>query len=341
MWLKVHDGLPFDPKVLLLGRTKAEVNEAIGMATRIWAWCAQQRTDGFVPEAVVDSIGTAAALRRLVRPTFDRRPFLHRRGLGDDCRCLRGRTWPDGADFLVHDFLDRNPSRDENDVRKAKARELKDPGLKAAVRARDGDHCRYCATEVNWADHRSGRGGTFDHVDPNLAAGAANLVVACRACNAKKKDRTPDQSGMRLRPPPGHPANQTHAGPVIEPGSDPGSDPNRTRDPTTDRTTGPDLGPRAITRPHDAETAPKNAPETDTRDPTRDALASGTGRDGQGDGSAGGSPGWAGPTGVRPTVGPASTPRGQLDPNPYAPGWPDPDLHAGHPLPGGTDDQAA
>ncbi len=347
MWLKVHDGLPFDPKVLLLGRTKAEVNEAIGMATRIWAWCAQQRTDGFVPEAIVDSIGTAAALRRLVRPTFDRRPFLHRRGLGDDCRCLRGRSWPDGADFLVHDFLDRNPSRAENDVHRAKMRERKDPALKAAVRQRDGDRCRYCGLAVNFADHRSARGGTLDHVDPTVAAGAANLVVACRGCNALKKDRTPQQAGLRLLPLPGHPSHPTRDGPVVGSESDPGSDPNRTRGSTTDRTTGPPLdrvvGPHAPTAPDDALTTPADVPETDTPDRTRGARTGGPGRDGQGSGYRGGSPddgpGWAGPAGERPTVGPPATARTQLHPNPYLTG--SPDLHAGHPLPGGTDDQAA
>lgn len=331
MWLKVHDGLPFDPKVLLLGRTKTEVNEAIGMATRIWAWCAQQRTDGFVPGSIVESIGTPAALRRLVRPTFDRRPFLHRRGLGEDCRCLRGRGWPDGADYLVHDWLDRNPSRDENDVHRAKQRERKDPALKAAVRRRDGDRCRYCGVDVNWADHRSGRGGTLDHVDPNLAAGEANLVVSCKACNARKKDRTPQQAGLRLLPLPGHPANPTHDGPVIEPGSDPGSDPNPTRDPTPGRTTGPDVGPpsdpRGPTAPYGALTRPSDPPEMDTPDRTRRGLAGGTGRAGAGAGSSGGSPYPAA------AIGPPATARGPLDGNPYLAAWPDPDLHAGHPLP--------
>lgn len=329
MWLKVHDGLPFDPKVLLLGRTKPEVNEAIGMATRVWAWCAQQRTDGFVPTAVIDAIGTPATLRRLTRPVFDRRPFLHRRGEGDDCACLKGRPWPAGADFLVHDYLDRNPSREENDVRRAKARELKDPALKAEVRDRDGDRCRYCGTTVNWADHRSARGGTYDHVDPDLAAGAANLVVACRGCNARKKDRTPQQSGLRLLPLPGHPAHPTHDGPRFEPGSDPNPNPDPTRKTTTDTDVGPSVGPSppptGPTTPHDALTSPQDAPETDTPDRTRGALTSGTGRDGQGAGRVDGSPA------PRHTVGPPTTPRGPLYGNPYLKQSPDPDLHAGHP----------
>lgn len=344
MWLKIHDGLPFDPKVLLLGRTKAEVNEAIGMATRVWAWCAQQRTDGFVPAAIVEAIGTTAALKRLTRPVFDRRAFLHRRGQGDDCTCLKGRGWPDGADFLVHDFLDRNPSREENDVNRAKGRELKDKALKAAVRARDGDRCRYCGKAVNMADHRSAAGGTFDHVDPLVAAGAENLVLACRGCNSAKKNRTPEQAGLRLLPLPGHPAHPTHEEPTVGPAVDPRSNPIPTREISTDTSTGPPTGPNvgrppppppltSPSAPSDRPHPPANRPEAGTPDRTHDALARGTGRDGAGSRRPTGSAGYAGPDGLRPTVGPPTTPRGQLDHNPYLPPWPDPDHHPGHPPP--------
>lgn len=327
MWLKIHDGLPFDPKVILLGKTKAEVNEAIGMATRVWAWCAQQRTDGFVPGAVVEAIGTPAALKRLTRGVFDRRPMLHRRGEGDDCACVKGRPWPAGADYLVHDFLDRNPSREENDVRRAKARELKDPTLKAAVRARDGDRCRYCGTTVNWSDHRSARGGTYDHVDPEIADGVANLVVACRGCNARKKDRTPEQAGLRLLPLPGHPFHPTRDGPRSEPGSDPNPDPNPTREITTGPDVGPVVGPRAPGASNGALTAPADTPEPDSRNRTQDALASGPGRAGTGARSSDGS------AAARPAIGPPTTPRGPLDGNPYLKTRPDPAHHAGLPQP--------
>src|SRR4051794_18722171 len=113
-WLKVDDGLTFDPKVLSLGKSNQEINEVLGALVRLWAWCAQQRTDGFVPGAIVETVATRRCVQRLTRPVFGRRPFLHRRG--ESCECLQGRPWPAGAAYLVHDFLDRNPSRAENDV---------------------------------------------------------------------------------------------------------------------------------------------------------------------------------------------------------------------------------
>lgn len=58
---------------------------------------------------------------------------------------------------------------------------------------RDGYTCQYCGK----------RGGdlTVDHVLPKSRGGRTvweNLVAACRSCNLKKKNRTPEEAGMRL-----------------------------------------------------------------------------------------------------------------------------------------------
>lgn len=58
---------------------------------------------------------------------------------------------------------------------------------------RDGYTCQYCGK----------RGGdlTVDHVFPKSRGGRSiweNLVTACRPCNLKKKNRTPEEAGMRL-----------------------------------------------------------------------------------------------------------------------------------------------
>ncbi|MGI9031599.1 MAG: HNH endonuclease [Ilumatobacteraceae bacterium] len=60
--------------------------------------------------------------------------------------------------------------------------------------ARDDYRCQYCGHLANSIDHvlpRS-RGGT--HTWDNVAA-------ACRPCNLAKRDRTPDEAGMRLARP--------------------------------------------------------------------------------------------------------------------------------------------
>lgn len=343
-WLRVDDGLPFDAKVLTLGRTKAEQNETLGMAVRLWAWCAQQRTDGFLPAGIVDMVGTPACLKRLLTASFGRKALLHKRG--EQCECLRERRWPDGADYLVHDFLDRNPSRAENDVARAQKRELRDRELRAAVRARDGDRCRYCGTQVNWSDRRSGRGGVLDHVVPDVAAGADNLVVACRACNTRKGHRTPEAAGMRLLPLPGGRGDQrpiydesaTDPDPTAErTGNGPGTEQRTDSEPVPDPPPPRTPATRAATSPNGA--APHQRALTaqirdGDSDPTRGAGTDRPGRVGSGNGDLDRTVGYAGPTGTRPTVGPPRTPRATDHPNPYlrqAFTGPTPEQHAGYP----------
>jgi 5-methylcytosine-specific restriction endonuclease McrA len=65
------------------------------------------------------------------------------------------------------------------------------PVSRRAVFARDEYRCQYC-------DERA---DSIDHVLPRSRGGADvwdNLVAACRPCNTRKRDRTPDEAGMRL-----------------------------------------------------------------------------------------------------------------------------------------------
>lgn len=60
---------------------------------------------------------------------------------------------------------------------------------------RDAWRCQYCGDDL---DRRS---VTIDHVLPRAQGGITswlNCVTACRACNKKKDDKTPEQAGMRL-----------------------------------------------------------------------------------------------------------------------------------------------
>jgi 5-methylcytosine-specific restriction endonuclease McrA len=69
-----------------------------------------------------------------------------------------------------------------------------DPVRKAARRAiltRDKSRCGYCG----------GHADTIDHIFPRSRGGQDtwdNLISACMPCNQRKRDRTPDEAGMRL-----------------------------------------------------------------------------------------------------------------------------------------------
>lgn len=63
------------------------------------------------------------------------------------------------------------------------------------VLGRDRWTCQYCGQKRPIAEL------TYDHVVPRSQGGKTsweNIVTACRGCNARKADRTPQQAGMRL-----------------------------------------------------------------------------------------------------------------------------------------------
>lgn len=90
-------------------------------------------------------------------------------------------------------------------ARRSRMKELKNPEIIEAIKARDGSKCRYCGRKVSWTDKVGDGGATYDHVIPGLARGVTNLVIACRKCNRTKAQRTPEQAGMTLLPPPNGP----------------------------------------------------------------------------------------------------------------------------------------
>jgi 5-methylcytosine-specific restriction endonuclease McrA len=70
------------------------------------------------------------------------------------------------------------------------------------VIARDNYTCQYCSATPGRANL------TLDHVIPRSRGGKTswdNVVTACRACNMRKGNRTPEEAGMVLRRQPGRP----------------------------------------------------------------------------------------------------------------------------------------
>jgi 5-methylcytosine-specific restriction endonuclease McrA len=70
------------------------------------------------------------------------------------------------------------------------------------VMLRDNYTCQYCGN----APGRTNL--TLDHILPSSRGGQMawdNMVTACRPCNTRKGDRTPEEAGMSLRRRPGRP----------------------------------------------------------------------------------------------------------------------------------------
>jgi 5-methylcytosine-specific restriction endonuclease McrA len=72
---------------------------------------------------------------------------------------------------------------------------------KRTVHERDKWTCAYCGLRARTSLERDDM--TVDHIVPRSRGGSnndfGNLVTACRPCNGRKADRTPEEAGMRLR----------------------------------------------------------------------------------------------------------------------------------------------
>lgn len=115
---------------------------------------------------------------------------------------------PDGGFVFHHWGAMGYSSGAQVRVARERRKELKNPELVESVWARDTGadgvaHCRYCGVKVSRHDRKSDRRPTIDHVIPGIAKGVENLVLACFKCNREKGQRTPEQAGMKLLPPPG------------------------------------------------------------------------------------------------------------------------------------------
>ncbi len=65
---------------------------------------------------------------------------------------------------------------------------------------RDKNQCQYCGTRQDL---------TLDHLVPKSRGGKStwtNLVTACKRCNAKKGNNTPEEVSMKLKRPPFRPS---------------------------------------------------------------------------------------------------------------------------------------
>ncbi|MDE5054870.1 HNH endonuclease [Niallia taxi] len=64
--------------------------------------------------------------------------------------------------------------------------------IKAEIFERDNYSCQYCGAD---------RQLSIDHIRPEVKGGTLlrnNLVTACKRCNSKKGDRTPEEANMKL-----------------------------------------------------------------------------------------------------------------------------------------------
>jgi hypothetical protein len=144
--------------------------------TRECALCGERRGGAF---AVMGRVG-AWGVSDDGAPAHDGAPTDDRALCSMCCATVMADTYYEMT--WVHLFWDGGPRYRQPKI---------PPETRRRVFGRDGNTCVYCGTSEDL---------TLDHVDPGLRQSTEdNLVVACRACNARKGDRTPKKAGMRVR----------------------------------------------------------------------------------------------------------------------------------------------
>ncbi|MCZ1006370.1 hypothetical protein [Streptomyces lydicus] len=106
-WFKIDDGFHCHPKVFAAG------TPAIGLYVRCGSWAAQQETDGVIPKQIARMYGTP----RMIKALVDSGLWHDANHECEACPKLAPNS------YAIHQYLDRNPSRVENDLaRKAKSK---------------------------------------------------------------------------------------------------------------------------------------------------------------------------------------------------------------------------
>lgn len=152
---RVHTDMFAHEKVLAAG------NPAMGLWVRAGAWCVGQSLSGFVPNAVVPTLGTRGQAQKLVDAGLWTRE-------------------PDGYRF--HDWDAWQPPQPDPDKR----RRWLSPDVRRMVMVRDDLVCQLCGNAVATEDVH------IDHITPVSRGGTdhlSNLQVTHSACNIAKGAR--------------------------------------------------------------------------------------------------------------------------------------------------------
>lgn len=213
-WYRTDDNITLHPKWVAVKRAAlkrhkepAIARAAAQRAALTWfalgVWGARSNCDGIFPLDAADQM--ASGMFMTEDELIEGADLLLAGGMLERLTKAKG---GDGPGWFVRNWKRYQKSREQVEREKSKQDKRDDlyktvegRQIVATVKRRDGDYCRYCWSPVVWADRRSAKRGTLDHVDPEGPNSVENLVVACGSCNRRKSDRTPAEAGMELKQP--------------------------------------------------------------------------------------------------------------------------------------------
>lgn len=196
-WLRLGDTSANHPIALaVLAHDDVDdrlLNELFGFAMRCATQAAAHKTDYIVTMGTAVAMAGTSRAKELLDVALFAGYFTETTDEGGR-RAFRITEDPE----FIHMRL-----KEEIEWERGRRADVKDHDLVVPVRLRDGDTCRYCDVVVNWADKKSRRGATYDHLTPGTRARTSDdLVVACLACNASLGDQPRSEHEARLLPAP-------------------------------------------------------------------------------------------------------------------------------------------
>ena len=198
-WLKVSDTAVHNPRLLSVmdypGADERLENEFLGFLLRCYASAAGFETDYIVGAGVARAAG-GIRWRELTSLALAVGIFTAEQTT--DGR-VTYRLLEDEKDFMSMIL------KADREWTNARSRVNRNPKVAVPVRKRDGDQCRWCSKVVRWTDRVSGRGATYDHLNPGeLDPTPETLVVACKSCNSARRNDV-DSWAKTLLPAPAEP----------------------------------------------------------------------------------------------------------------------------------------
>lgn len=169
--------------------------ELVGWMTILFMSSAQQKTD-----YVIERARAASLMGTQMNRVIEQLKYI---GVIVDEFVEDGETkyrLVDKPDTLVHLV-----KKADEKMRRKRERDKNNPNLVVPVLLRDGSSCRWCGTDVNWEDTRSGARGTFDHLEPDKKTTVDNYVVACQSCNRERAAEQCPGEEFELNDPPEEP----------------------------------------------------------------------------------------------------------------------------------------
>lgn len=202
-WVRWGDGSAMHPLLLaVLEHPECDdrlLNETHGFVSRCAAQSGQHSTDYVVTRGTAIQIAGPTRVETLTSVCMIAGLFTEVLYADDGRSVVAYKLVDDDPEFL-HLRLKR-----EIEWERQRKADQSRPNLIVPVRLRDGDGCRWCGRVVDWSDRKSGRAGTYDHLNPGEAATIDTYVVCCKACNSSRQDGDLPQGVTALLDPPAEP----------------------------------------------------------------------------------------------------------------------------------------